>query len=602
MADTTMKEPGNDLNLDEVKMQSDSLERELLTLNRRKARLNEERQVEHRVTRLDRVHQDELIAATRHKEDVDTASRRTDGDEERYLLEKRHTQLARVRQDELRGSDRRKEDAGKALRQIDENKEYDLIKSDILQKQSELKSIIESMDKSMKEELRQLGKECRPSPDQGLVIDKDVLKATSPQASSSFPSKLLHHERQPEGQHPEGQQQPGYIHPSRLELLAQGSVDALSLPSSIPDSTVAKSTQAPRQALTTINEGNGNRNTHRRPSRKRKATSSDLSENKDLCLPAEKKRVCLDANTGGAQRSINRECQLPLRLAIKNNPVSLQSLPQTWSEIGVNFSAYLAPGIPAGPKFLSGTMGVKDIFNQQPPLGTPTGLKLYAGAAGAAGHRDGYDNQLLLSTPTGAKLRSGAESIHQADICRLLGYAPDSGLFNCQPLLILHRSDQVHAPVVEGARGIYYTLFHPEPPRFGQFPVLVSAEAEGKYNYVGNYVFEGSRLLQDSDVDMLGDQACHSLVTSQLMDVSMSGTPVVKREMFDILIRRGVVRTAKEANSITAIQLAKRMKHIKLTPNFSGKPVKRMDTFANKIVFSSFSEDFHARYFQRFRS
>jgi hypothetical protein len=135
MADTTIKEPSNDLNLDEIKKKSDSLERELFALNRRKARLSEERQVEHRVTRLDRVHQDELIAATRHEEDVDTSSRRTDGDEEGYLLEQRHTQLARVRQDELRASDRRKEDAGIALRQIDENQECDLIKSDILQKQ-----------------------------------------------------------------------------------------------------------------------------------------------------------------------------------------------------------------------------------------------------------------------------------------------------------------------------------------------------------------------------------------------------------------------------------------------------------------------------------
>lgn len=413
----------------------------------------------------------------------------------------------------------------------------------------------------MKEELRQLGKECRPSPDQSLVLDKDVLKATRPQPPGSISSKLLHHEKKPEGQHPENQQQQGYIHPSRLELLAQGSVDALSLPSNVSCSTVAKSTQPPRIALTTINEGNGTRNTHREPSRKRKATSSALSENKDSCLPAAKKRVCLGANTGGGQRSINRDCQLPLRLAIKNNSVSLQSLPQTWSEIGVNFSPYLAPGIPASPKFHSGT------FNQQIPLGTPTSLRLYAGAAS---NRDGYDNQLLLSTPpTAAKSRSGVESIHQADICHLLGYAPDSGLFNCQPLLILHRSDQVHAPVVEGARGIYYTLLRPEPPRFGQFPVLVSAEAEDKYNYVGNYAFEGSRLLQDSDVNMLGDQACRSLVTSQLMDVSLPGPAVVKREMVDILIRRGVVRTAKEANSITAIELAKRMKHIKVSWKFS---------------------------------
>lgn len=148
-------------------------------------------------------------------------------------------------------------------------------------------------------------------------------------------------------------------------------------------------------------------------------------------------------------------------------------------------------------------------------------------------------------------------------------------------MLILHKSEQAHAPVAERAQGIYHTLLRPEPPRFGQFPVLVCEKAGGTYRYVGNYVFGGSRVLQDSEVDILGEETCRALVTSQLMFVPKQGTAVVKTEFYDNLIKKGIVRTEREATKTTALDLAKRMKHIKVSWEFALWLFVRTTSWAN---------------------
>lgn len=135
MADITVQQLRGNPTLEEIKAESDGLERELFAVNRQKAKLIEERRVEDRTTRLSRAQHDELIASTRQKEDSDTVLRIGE-DQDSHLVEQKNIQLTRARENEILASNRRKEDAGTALRRIDENKECDFIKACITQKQS----------------------------------------------------------------------------------------------------------------------------------------------------------------------------------------------------------------------------------------------------------------------------------------------------------------------------------------------------------------------------------------------------------------------------------------------------------------------------------
>jgi hypothetical protein len=129
MGDTTFQLLGDLPNLDEIIAEYDNLEREIFAVNRRKARLIEERQVEDKATRLSRARQNEFIASARRKEDSD---RPLTIDE----VEQQSIQLTRANEDELLASNRRKEDAGTALRRIGENKECEVIKSGITERHS----------------------------------------------------------------------------------------------------------------------------------------------------------------------------------------------------------------------------------------------------------------------------------------------------------------------------------------------------------------------------------------------------------------------------------------------------------------------------------
>ncbi|OBT68597.1 hypothetical protein VE03_01628 [Pseudogymnoascus sp. 23342-1-I1] len=626
------------LGFEEMKAQSDRLEREMFAVNRQKAKLAEERRDEDRTTRHIRAQQDEFIASTRRQEDSDTTSRVVE-DQDCFLAEQKNIQLSRADQDELLASNRRKEDAGTALRRIGENKEHGIIKLGISQKQSELKSAIESitrqspaqdgkeavskktvfqtsqeqrliqdMDNSVREELKQLGMECRPSSDQVLTSERDVPETNPFQAPNSPPSTLVHQEEPSNCQQLQGsihpsrlqllaqdsmdvssppskqlqdiihpsrlqllaqdavevssspsnfQQLQDRIHPSRLQLLAHDLVEAASSPSKGTHSTTTNSPQPSRPALTVIPEDSGSLNARVEPSRKRKATSPPRSEGNVSPFLAEKKRVSFDPSNDGTKRSMNCEFQ-----------PSLQSSLQPCKNTNESPNQNLVPSLLTGSKPHSGEVGTRD-------------------------------KQLLPGSPTGPKLRLAAVGIPQVDIRCLWGYRQDSGMFNCQSMLILHKREQAHAPATERAQGIYHTLLRPEPARFGQFPVLVCAETGGTYKYVGNYVFGGSRVLHDSEVDVLGEETCRALATSQLMFVPKLGPAVVKTEFFDILIKKGIVRTEREATKTTALDLAKRMKNIKLKPTFTGKPVKKMNTFANRLVFRSFNEDFYTHYFEK---
>ncbi|OBT77477.1 hypothetical protein VF21_05251 [Pseudogymnoascus sp. 05NY08] len=571
MGDTTFQRLGDLPNLDEIIAEYDNLDRELFSVNRKKARLIEERQVEDKATRHSRAHQNESIASTRQKEDSD---RPLTIDE----LEQKNIQLTRAHEDELLASDRRKEDAGSALRRIGENKECELIKSGITQRHSELKSAIVRISRQAPgqdgQEAISKNTVSQMSEEGHLVHDKDKFV-------SSPPYTLVHHE-----QHPSRQQLQATLHRPHLQLLAQELVDASSSPSNGTDHTATKSPRPSRPVLTAIPEDSGSLNFSKGP-RKRKATSPPFSEYSDSPFPAEKKRVSFGPSIDDHQRYKSRDSQRPLQPIIKKEPTS----PQPCGSINRNPNQNLTPRIPTGPKLHSGTAGIKS--NQQLLPGIPTGPKLHSGAAGNC------NQQLVPSTPTGPKSRLRTAGVCQDDIRRLFGFAPGSGIVSLQPILIMHKSDQVHAPVAERAMGIYYTLLESGPPRREPFPVLVSTEAGGRYKYMGNYVFDGSHFLRDSEVDKLGEETCHALVTSQLMNVSKEGTSVVKREVFGTLIKKGVVRTQREATRTTALDLVKRMKHIKLTPAFTGKPVKRMDIFENRLMFKSFNEGFYNQYFGR---
>jgi hypothetical protein len=85
---------------------------------------------------------------------------------------------------------------------------------------------------------------------------------------------------------------------------------------------------------------------------------------------------------------------------------------------------------------------------------------------------------------------------------------------------------------------------------------------------VGNYVFEDTRVLDDSEVDMLRQETCRALVMSQVMKVHQSGTEVVKGDAIEALISQGVVRTDREAKKISLHELIRRMKHIKVSATF----------------------------------
>ncbi|KFY76262.1 hypothetical protein V498_09673 [Pseudogymnoascus sp. VKM F-4517 (FW-2822)] len=643
MDDTSVKLLDENSNLEEINAEYDRLEREMFAVNRQKAKLIEQRRGEDITTRHSRAQQDELIASIRRKEDSDAVPKIGE-DQDCFLAEQSRIQLTRARQDELLASNRRKEDAGTALRRIGENKESGLIKLGIAQKQSELKSAIESiirqspgqdeketisektypqtteeqrlvqdMDISVREELKQLGMECRPSSDRGLASERDIPKATLLQAPSSPAPTLVHREGLSNCQQLQGSIHPSRlqllaqdstgvsssppncqqlqdsvhpsrlqllsqdslevssspsnyhqlqssIHPSRLQLLAQDLVVAASPPGDAAGNTSTNSPQRSRSALTPIPEGSASLNSHVEPSRKRKATSSPRSENSVSAFLAQKRRVSFDPNNDSTLYSMSCEFQ-----------PSLQSSLQPYGNTNESPNQNLTPSLLTGSKLYSNTRGIRDTPNKQ----------------------------LLPATPTGPTSRLSAVGIPQADIRFLWGYRQNSGIFNCQYMLILHKSEQAHAPVAERAQGIYHTLLRPEPPRFGQFPVLVCEKAGGTYRYVGNYVFGGSRVLQDREVDILGEETCRALVTSQLMFVPKQGTAVVKTEFYDNLIKKGIVRTEREATKTTALDLAKRMKHIKLKPTFTGKPVKKMNCFANRLLFRSFTEDFYTHYFEK---
>jgi hypothetical protein len=415
---------------------------------------------------------------------------------------------------------------------------------------SEEQHIVQDKGNSMREEPKQPGIECHLSSDQGLASEKGAADAATLQAPSSPPSTLVHHE-----EHSSWQQLQGSFNRPHMQLLAKELVDASSTPSKGTDHTAIKSLQPSRPVLTTIPEGSGSLNLSKGP-RKRKATSPPLSENNGSPLPAEKKRVSFGPNIDGNRRSNSRDFQASLKPIIKKEFAS----PQHCGNVNENPNQNLTTIIPTGPKLHSGITGIK--ANQQPLPSIPTGPKLHSGAAGNS------TQHLLPSTPTGPKSRLRTVGICQADIRRLFGFAPGSGIVSLQPILIMHKNDQIYAPVAERAMGIYYTLLGPEPPRREQFPVLVSTEAGGRYKYVGNYEFDGSHQLRDSEVDKLGEKTCLALVTSQLMEVPKEGAAVVKKDFFGILIDKGVVRTEREATKTTALDLVKRMKHIKVSGQF----------------------------------
>lgn len=66
-------------------------------------------------------------------------------------------------------------------------------------------------------------------------------------------------------------------------------------------------------------------------------------------------------------------------------------------------------------------------------------------------------------------------------------------------------------------------------------------------------------------MDKLGEERCRALVTSQLLEVPKEAAAVVKREVFDTLIDKGIVRTEREATKTTVLDLVKRMKDIKVS-------------------------------------
>ncbi|KFY24732.1 hypothetical protein V493_05057 [Pseudogymnoascus sp. VKM F-4281 (FW-2241)] len=562
MADITVQLVNEHPSTDEIKAECESLERELFAVNRQKARLIEERRVEDRAMRLSRARQNEFIASTRRKEDSDTLLRIGEGSEH-YRVEQENSRLSRADEDERFASNRRKEDASAALRRIAENKECDLIKSGITQKQSELKAVLESITRhppgqdgraviskrspqvieeirpgyyinnSMRKEPKMREMVCRQSSYQGLASEKVSPNIAAIQVPSSPPSTLMHH-KENRSWH---QLQPS-IHPSRLQLLAQDLIDTSSSHSGGTGRITTKHPQSSRPVLTAILEDCGSLN-DMGPSRKRKATSPPRLDHGAPPFHVEKKRVSFRVKH--TQHPINREYPPALEPVINDNPVSLQSLLQP-CEI---FNQHRTPSVPTGPKLHFGSADIK----QRLTPGIPTGPKLHSGA----GDIRNFNQQLLPGTPNGPKVRTSVEGVCQADICRLLGYTPGSGIVNLQTILIMHKSDQVHAPDVERAKGIYYTFLQPEPPRLGHFPVIVSTEAGGTYKYMGNYVLDGSHLLRDSEVDKLGEETCRALATSQLIDASRQ---VLKREFFEVLINKGVVRTDREASKTTALDLA----------------------------------------------
>lgn len=351
----------------------------------------------------------------------------------------------------------------------------------------EQRGAILGMDNSTRGEFEHIGIECLPLSSHGFAVVECAPTAALFQAPSSQPSMLVHCDKRSEWQ-----QQQGNIHPSCLDLLAQDSLEVPSTPTNGIGNTTAKHTHVSRPVLTTIPNGSDSLNALMGPSRKRKATSPALSENSNLPFLIEKNRIYLGPNGDCTQGLKNHGLQPSLRPIIKEEPISPQALPQQRGKASDGSNQHQHPRIPTGPKLHLSTVAIRNKPSQQ----------------------------LLPCAPTGPRLHFSTSGIYQADIHNMLGYTPSSGIVNCQPMLIIQKKYQVHAPVTERANGIYYTLLRPEPPLYGQFPVVVCPDARNTYRYLGNYVFEGSRLLQDSEVNFLGEETCRTLVTSQLMDTS----------------------------------------------------------------------------------
>ncbi|OBT86567.1 hypothetical protein VE02_04334 [Pseudogymnoascus sp. 03VT05] len=185
LGDITFQQLGDLPNLEEIIAEYDNLETEIFAVNRKKARLIEERQVEDKATRLSRAHHNEKII-----------------------------QLTGAHEDELLASNRRKEDAGIALRRIGITQRHNELKSTIkrithqslgqdeqeamskntVSQMSEERHIVQDKDNSMKKELKQLGLECHPSSDQGLASEKGIPMTTPLESPSSPPSTMVRNE------------------------------------------------------------------------------------------------------------------------------------------------------------------------------------------------------------------------------------------------------------------------------------------------------------------------------------------------------------------------------------------------------------------------
>jgi hypothetical protein len=411
---------------------------------------------------------------------------------------------------------------------------------------SEQRCVVFNKDSSMIEGPKQSGIEYRLSSAQGLVPKTDLSESALFKAPNIALPILGDHRKHV-----------GSMHPSRFGLLAHVSEEASSSLSNNPDSSSTGIDQLSYPTSTNALKDSGSLDAVVALCRKRKASSPPRPENSVSPTQAVKKRVSFGVRTDNVQRSINRTFLPGLQPYIKNECTSLQSPHQPYGNIKKDLTQPSLPRIPTGPEQ---PFNIKKDFTQHSLPSIPTGPKQLFSI------KKDLTQTSFPSIPTGPKQIFRTVGVGHLDLRRLFGCTQDSGIFYRQPpVLIMHQKEQAHAPRTKGTNGIYHTLLNPEPVRLTQFPVLVCTVGGGLYQYVGNYVLKESWVLEDREVEILGQETCCALVTSQIMKVNGSGAEVVRREAFGALIGEGVVRTEKEATKISVCELVRRMKHIKVS-------------------------------------